>query len=72
MLRWGLILYWAKDESIGNKLINARAETLDEKPSFLSPLHESDNSNKKATISSSLESYIIRARNDLPNTNIDR
>jgi Uncharacterized conserved protein len=34
MWRWGLIPYWAKDEGIGNKLINARAETLEEKPSF--------------------------------------
>ena len=34
MFRWGLIPYWAKEESIGNKLINARAETLEEKPSF--------------------------------------
>jgi len=34
MLRWGLIPYWAKDVSIGNRLINARAETLEEKPSF--------------------------------------
>jgi putative SOS response-associated peptidase YedK len=32
--RWGLIPSWAKDRSIGNKLINARAETLSEKPSF--------------------------------------
>lgn len=34
IMRWGLIPSWAKDESIGNKLINARAETLLEKPSF--------------------------------------
>lgn len=33
-LRWGLIPSWAKDEKIGYKLINARAETLHEKPSF--------------------------------------
>ncbi len=33
-LRWGLIPFWAKDESIGSKLINARSETAHEKPSF--------------------------------------
>jgi putative SOS response-associated peptidase YedK len=33
-MRWGLIPSWAKDESIGNKMINARSETLTEKPSF--------------------------------------
>jgi putative SOS response-associated peptidase YedK len=32
--RWGLIPSWAKDPSIGYKMINARAETLTEKPSF--------------------------------------
>lgn len=32
--RWGLIPFWAQDKSIGNKLINARSETLAEKPSF--------------------------------------
>jgi putative SOS response-associated peptidase YedK len=32
--RWGLIPSWAKDASIGAKLINARAETVAEKPSF--------------------------------------
>jgi putative SOS response-associated peptidase YedK len=32
--RWGLIPSWSKDPSIANKLINARAETVDKKPSF--------------------------------------
>ena len=31
---WGLIPPWAKDSSIGNKMFNARAETIAEKPSF--------------------------------------
>lgn len=33
-VRWGLVPSWAKDLSIGNRLINARAETVHEKPSF--------------------------------------
>ena len=33
-LHWGLVPFWAKDISIGNKLINARAETIASKPSF--------------------------------------
>ena len=32
--KWGLIPSWADDASVGNDLINARAETVDEKPSF--------------------------------------
>ncbi|MCY9029075.1 SOS response-associated peptidase [Bacillus inaquosorum] len=38
MIRWGLIPPWAKDEKIGYKMINARAETLPEKPAFRKPL----------------------------------
>lgn len=33
-LRWGLIPSWAKDPAIGNRMINARAETLAEKPAY--------------------------------------
>jgi putative SOS response-associated peptidase YedK len=33
-LHWGLIPFWAKDPAIGNRLINARAETIAEKPAF--------------------------------------
>jgi len=36
--RWGLIPFWAREESIGAKMINARAETLVEKPVFNNPL----------------------------------
>lgn len=35
--RWGLIPHWAKETKIGYKMINARAETLNEKPTFKHP-----------------------------------
>jgi putative SOS response-associated peptidase YedK len=34
MMRWGLVPAWAEDVSIGGKMINARAETVAEKPSY--------------------------------------
>lgn len=34
MVRWGLVPFWAKDISIGSRMINARAETVDEKPAY--------------------------------------
>jgi putative SOS response-associated peptidase YedK len=34
VLRWGLVPFWAKDPAIGNRMINARMETVTEKPAF--------------------------------------
>jgi putative SOS response-associated peptidase YedK len=34
VLRWGLVPFWAKDVKIGSRMINARAETVAEKPAF--------------------------------------
>lgn len=33
-MRWGLIPRWAKEQSVGYKMINARAETVEKKPAF--------------------------------------
>lgn len=33
-MRWGLVPFWAQDPAIGNRMINARAESVAEKPSF--------------------------------------
>jgi putative SOS response-associated peptidase YedK len=38
VLRWGLVPSWAKDPAIGSRMINARAETVAEKPSFRTAL----------------------------------
>jgi putative SOS response-associated peptidase YedK len=37
-IQWGLVPFWAKDPSIGSRMINARAETVAEKPSFRNAL----------------------------------
>lgn len=39
-MRWGLIPFWAKDMKIGYRMINARGETLAEKPSFRAALRK--------------------------------
>jgi putative SOS response-associated peptidase YedK len=39
ILQWGLIPSWSKEEKVGSRMINARAETLAEKPSFKQLLH---------------------------------
>ena len=36
LAKWGLVPFWAKDDSFGKKLINARSETAHEKPAFRS------------------------------------
>ena len=38
IMRWGLIPFWAKDPKIGARMINARAETVAEKPAFRNAL----------------------------------
>ena len=40
IMRWGLIPSWAKEPEIGNRMINARAETISEKPSFRKPFKD--------------------------------
>lgn len=40
LMRWGLIPFWAKDPKIGSRMINARAETVVEKPSYRKTFQE--------------------------------
>ncbi len=41
LLRWGLVPRWAKDPKVGYKMINARAETLDERPAYRGLIRQS-------------------------------
>jgi putative SOS response-associated peptidase YedK len=40
LVHWGLIPFWARDRSMGARMINARAETLPDKPSFKTPFQK--------------------------------
>jgi putative SOS response-associated peptidase YedK len=40
IMRWGLVPFWAKDDKIGSKMINARIETVMEKPAFRKSLEQ--------------------------------
>jgi len=40
MLRWGLVPFWAKELKIGSQMINARAETVGEKPAFRNAMQQ--------------------------------
>ena len=40
LLRWGLIPHWAKDPTIGNRMINARGESVADKPAFRDSFRE--------------------------------
>ncbi len=40
MLRWGLVPFWAKDLKVGTKMINARSEGVETKPSFRAAVKE--------------------------------
>ena len=40
LMRWGLVPSWARDISIGNRMINARSETVAEKPGFRAALNK--------------------------------
>src|SRR5829696_5018817 len=72
LLRWGLVPRWAKDVSIGARMINARAETLLEKPSFRKPfltqrcLVPAGGYYEWQKTGSSKQPYLIRRRDKAP------
>ena len=53
VFHWGLIPVWAKDRKIGQKMINARSETLAEKAAFKSRLQEAPAASSRSTASTS-------------------
>src|SRR5438067_1776144 len=72
LLRWGLIPSWADDPKIGNRLINARAETAAEKPSFRSAFRHrrclvlADGFYEWQQIGGKKQPYLFRLRDGAP------
>ena len=72
LMRWGLIPSWAKDAAIGNRMINARAESLAEKPAFRAALRPrrclvaADGFYEWQEIGKKKQPYFIRFRDDRP------
>ncbi len=73
-IKWGLIPSWSKDEAIGQRMINARAETLAEKPSFKGLLHKhrclilADGFYEWAESARGKQPYLIRLKSTEPFT----
>ncbi|MSP83723.1 MAG: SOS response-associated peptidase [Alphaproteobacteria bacterium] len=71
-LRWGLIPSWAKDAAIGARMINARGETLAEKPSFRAAFRQrrcvvaADGFYEWRKIGGAKQPWFIRLRGDRP------
>ena len=71
-LRWGLIPSWAKDPAIGNRMINARAETVAEKPAYRAAFRRrrclvvADGFYEWARAGRPRQPYFIRMRDDRP------
>jgi len=74
LVRWGLVPSWAADKKIGNSLINARAETVAEKPAFRSAFKRgrclvvADGFIEWKKVDDVKQPYFIRMKDDRPFT----
>ena len=71
-MRWGLVPFWAKETSIGNRMINARCETVAEKPAFRAAFRQrrclvlADGYYEWKKIGSKKQPYWIRMEDERP------
>jgi len=72
MLKWGLIPFWAKDPAIGSRMINARSETVAEKPAFRAAFRQrrclvpADGFYEWQKVGTRKQPYVIRLRDGGP------